>query len=148
MGHAHNPYLYHAFDLLWFAALLQNRKLKLYITFTALPLMILIVIIIMDYIITMGMSLLLQLMIVAILVNGFLASVLKSKLLNWFLLSLIVYSIANVLKIIPFILEFQFGLILFNITSFLQVGFGVLFCFITINNSNWNLKSKQDDSSM
>lgn len=147
LKNSQNPFLYPAIDLLWLAALFQNRKQKLYVAMAALPLLMFIAFIKSDYVITMGISLLILIMMVVVLVNDFWKIVLKSKLLNWFLLALITYSISNVLKTIPFIFKFEFGVIHYNITTVLQLGFGILFCFITIDNSNWKIKRRAEDSS-
>ncbi|MFH1195203.1 MAG: hypothetical protein V1720_05795 [bacterium] len=65
------------------------------------------------------------------------------KVLNWFLLSLTVYFSMNVLKALSFLIHPSSpGLLQYLITTFLQLAFGIFFCFATVENTNWKLKPK------
>jgi len=67
----------------------------------------------------------------------------QKRIINLFLCLLLFYTLINMLKLIALSLDlYQQGIISFYLATFIQIFFGILFSFITINTKNFSISSK------
>lgn len=65
----------------------------------------------------------------------------KKRIINLFLCMLLLYAFINELKLIAMSLNLYQGIISYYIGTFIQIFFGILFSFITINTKSPSIKS-------
>lgn len=82
-----------------------------------------------------------HIMIVYLIVNSFIRHFYETHSVNLFLSLLIVYEFITILKYIAGILSYEQGAISFYLATFIQIFFGVLFSFITINTKDFSIMS-------
>ena len=67
----------------------------------------------------------------------------QKRILNLFLCLLLFYALLNMLKLIALSLNlYQHGAISYYLGTFIQIFFGILFSFITINTKSFSISSK------
>ncbi|MCL4548069.1 MAG: hypothetical protein M1495_05830 [Bacteroidetes bacterium] len=66
------------------------------------------------------------------------------QLLSGFLVLLSTYELINVLKVLIVITDLMNGITQFYIASFFQILFGIVFCFISIKSSRFDIKLVRD----
>jgi len=74
-----------------------------------------------------------------IIVFEFMLYIEKQKALNLFYIILIAYELSVIYKLVARTLDLNNGVILFYLTSFVEIIFGILFAFININTKDFRI---------
>lgn len=134
--HISSFFIYPVSFLLLITTFINNRKIKTALLLLIVPFWVLMALIKIPYTVLYLILISQLLIIILYVVREFYKRIILHRTLNWFLLFLLIYLISNVLKTLAFIINTM----PIEVSSFLQIMFGILFCFITVDNSNWKIK--------
>lgn len=81
-----------------------------------------------------------HLIIFMIIISRLIDQLNKRQLLSGFLVLLSIYELINVLKVLVMVTDLLHGITQFYIASFFQILFGLLFSFISIKSSRFDIK--------
>ena len=82
---------------------------------------------------------LIQTMILLVIIYDFLIFTNEHKTLNLFFILLILYQIMVVYKFVARILDIHNGIVIFYLSGFIQIFFGILFTLFNVNSKNFQL---------
>ena len=89
---------------------------------------------------TLLINALLHAIILFIILSQFIKYITEENIINLFLVLFIIYEITHVLKNLVVFSDYINGIVLFYITTFFQLFFGILFTFININTKKYSLE--------
>ena len=83
-----------------------------------------------------------HLMILGIIIINFLKYILEKNAVSIFFIFLISYELSSILKNIVYATDIMEGIVLFYITTFFQIFFGIIFSFVNINTKVFPISKK------
>ncbi|MFH1195205.1 MAG: hypothetical protein V1720_05805 [bacterium] len=141
--HLQTVNIYPVTTLLLMVVLLNNRKSTVVLLLVITGYFLTIIFGKIHYMTIYVINAILVFIVLLLLIRELYNKIVTRRILNWFLFVLVIYFTSNVVKILAFLINPSSpGLIQMIVTTFLQIGFGIFFCFATVENTNWKLKPK------
>ena len=134
--------MYPVFTLLFLYSLLaMKNKMLLIVVLVVLISLIILLPLNRDQLLVLNS--LLHFLITIIIINEFVNYISQNIAINLFLVMLIIYEIMAVLKNIAVVTNFKQGPVLFYLSTFFQIIFGIIFAFMNINSKSIRLKVEE-----
>jgi hypothetical protein len=144
--HIPNSQIVSVFSLLALYSLLKPTK-KLKITFLVILISLIVFADLLSDIHLRLISIVAQTLILISFIYDFLLYTENKRTFNLFYFLLIMYQMTVVYKFIARILDVHHGVVLFYLTTFLEIFFGIAFTFINVNTKNFRLFKESEELS-